>query len=90
MTCPECEYNRQRAQLWRHEAYKLGGHPLDWKPELMVRPKPLTDEEYTALAHRIASKYAHRSDLSYIAYTFLPHTLEQFVRAIEAAHGIKE
>ena len=45
MTCPECEYNRQRAQLWRHEAYKLGGHPLDWKPELMVRPKPLTDEE---------------------------------------------
>jgi len=38
--CPSCEYNKQRAQLWRHEAYKLGGHPLDWEPELMVRPKP--------------------------------------------------
>jgi hypothetical protein len=26
--CPNCEYNRQRAQLWREEAYKLSGHPL--------------------------------------------------------------
>lgn len=51
--------------------------------------EPLTAEQYTALAHRIASKYAHRSDPKYIAYTFLPHTLEQFVRVIEAAHGIK-
>lgn len=49
---------------------------------------PLTKEAYTALAHRIASKYAHRSDPQYIAYTFLPHTLDDFVRAIEAAHGI--
>lgn len=46
-------------------------------------PVPLTVDEYTALAHRIASKYAHRSDPRHIAYTFLPHTLEQFVRKIE-------
>ena len=26
--CPNCEYHRQRAQLWRDEAYKLSGHPL--------------------------------------------------------------
>jgi hypothetical protein len=26
--CPNCEYHRQRAQLWREEAYKLSGHPL--------------------------------------------------------------
>ena len=26
--CPNCEYHRQRAQLWRDEAYKLLGHPL--------------------------------------------------------------
>lgn len=50
---------------------------------------PLTPEKYTALAHRIASNYAHRSDPKHIAYTFLPHTLEQFVRAIEAEHGIR-
>ena len=38
--CPNCEYHRQRAQLWREEAYKQAGHPLparEW-----VR---LTDEE---------------------------------------------
>jgi len=26
--CPNCEYNRKRAQLWREEAYKQAGHPL--------------------------------------------------------------
>jgi len=26
--CPNCEYQRKRAQLWRDEAYKLSGHPL--------------------------------------------------------------
>lgn len=26
--CPNCEYHRQRAQLWRDEAYKQSGHPL--------------------------------------------------------------
>jgi hypothetical protein len=57
-------------------------------PPAAPLPEPLTKEEYTALAHRIASKYAHRSDPQYIAYTFLPHTLEDFVRAIEKAHNI--
>jgi len=27
-TCPTCEYHKQRAQIWRDEAYKLAGHPL--------------------------------------------------------------
>ena len=26
--CPNCEYHRKRAQLWRDEAYKQAGHPL--------------------------------------------------------------
>ena len=31
--CPNCEYHRKRAQLWREEAYKLSGHPLpDYLP----------------------------------------------------------
>ncbi len=57
-------------------------------PEAMIYKREfvgLTEVEYTALAHRIASKYSHRSDLTFTAYTFLPNTLEQFVRAIEAA-----
>jgi len=28
LECPNCEYHRQRAQLWREEAYKQAGHPL--------------------------------------------------------------
>jgi hypothetical protein len=35
--CPYCEYQKKLAQLWRHEAYKLSGHPFDWEPELMMR-----------------------------------------------------
>ena len=26
--CPTCEYHKQRAQLWRDEAYKLSGHTM--------------------------------------------------------------
>ena len=52
------------------------------------RREPLTTEKYTELAHRIASKYTHRSDPAFTGYTFLPHTLEQFVRSVEAAHQI--
>lgn len=50
--------------------------------------QPLPADTYTALAHRIATKYAHRSDPAFCGYAFLPNTLEQFVRAIEQAHGI--
>ena len=28
LECPNCEYHRKRAQLWRDEAYKQAGHPL--------------------------------------------------------------
>ena len=28
IVCPTCEYHKQRAQIWRDEAYKLAGHPL--------------------------------------------------------------
>lgn len=52
------------------------------------RLEPLTTEKYTELAHRIASKYTHRSDPAFTGYTFLPHTLEQFVRSVEEVHGI--
>ena len=38
--CPNCEYNRQRAQRWREEAYKQSGHPLPEREWV-----GLTDEE---------------------------------------------
>jgi len=38
--CPNCEYHRKRAQLWREEAYKQAGHPLPERGWV-----GLTDEE---------------------------------------------
>lgn len=80
MTCPSCEYNKARAQLWRNEAYKLGGHPLDWEPELMVRPKPLTEEEIEQIADGIPVD-------DFVGPTTWHLKLS---RAIERAHGIGE
>jgi hypothetical protein len=40
LDCPNCEYHRQRAQLWREEAYKQAGHPL---PEQDGKCKHCTD-----------------------------------------------
>jgi len=30
MPCPLCNYNQERAELWRDTAYKLAGHPKKW------------------------------------------------------------
>ena len=46
--CPNCEYHRQRAQLWRDEAYKQAGHPLPEREWV-----GLTDEEIAELHHEI-------------------------------------
>ena len=34
--CPTCEYHKQRAKIWRDEAYKLAGHPLPRKETSMT------------------------------------------------------
>lgn len=50
--------------------------------------EPLTHSEYTALAHRICSVYKDEGAAGH-TYKFLSHTLERFVRAVEAAHNAK-
>ena len=50
--------------------------------------QPLPADTYTALAHRIATRFTYSTDRSFCEYYFAIHTLEQFVRAIEQAHGI--
>lgn len=42
----------------------------------------ITLEAFTALAHRTASRYSHRSEPDKAAYTFLPHTLADFHRLV--------
>ena len=46
-SCPSCEYNKQRAQLWREEAYKQAGYPLPEREWV-----GLTDDEIEVLAKK--------------------------------------
>ena len=39
--CPTCEYHKQRAQLWRDEAYRLAGHPLPRKETSMTHEEQI-------------------------------------------------
>lgn len=45
----------------------------------------ITQEQAEAFAHRRATKYVHRTAPGYASYAFVPHTLMDFVRDIEAA-----
>ena len=54
--CPTCEYHKQRAQIWRDEAYRLAGHPL---PE---RDPVLEEREACAkIADEWVAAYPHPS-----------------------------
>lgn len=61
---------------------------VDVEKFLQREPQPMPLGKAEELAHRTASRYTHKSDRSFTAYTFLPHTLEDFVRKIEKHHGI--
>ena len=39
--CPNCEYHKESARIWRQEAYKLSGHPLNDEPEPVAWVKKL-------------------------------------------------
>jgi len=41
--CPTCEYHKQRAQLWRDEAYRLAGHPLPRKETMTEEDDDIQD-----------------------------------------------
>ena len=49
---------------------------------------PMTEEVALKFAHRRATTYTHRSDPHYSGYAFVPYTLMDFVRDLEAHHGI--
>ena len=61
--CPTCEYHKQRAQIWRDEAYRLAGHPLPRKEtmtedddDIQAYVKPwvgLTRDEQSFVYHRL-------------------------------------
>ena len=49
MTCPDCEYHKNRAARWRAEAYRLIGH------EIELPWVGLTDEEIWKAISRIGT-----------------------------------
>ena len=62
--CQNCEYHRQRAQLWRDEAYKQAGHPL---PEREQEPIGYASE---GVAERLTTvKQAHEQIRSFRLFT---------------------
>ena len=50
MTCPDCEYHKNRAARWRAEAYKQAGHDVIELPWV-----GLTDEEIWKAISRIGT-----------------------------------
>lgn len=54
MTCPDCEYHKQRAALWRHEAYRLGGTPLPWDADEAIAKAVAAEREACA---KVADKW---------------------------------
>lgn len=48
MICPECELNKARAALWRHEAYKQGGTPLPWDVDEVIAKAVAAEREACA------------------------------------------
>ena len=71
-------------QAW----YEYGREQMREELQAMER-KPMTQEKAEELAHRRATTYTHRSAPGYSSYAFVPHTLMDFVRDLEAHHGIK-
>ena len=48
MTCPDCEYHKSRAAIWRHEAYRIGGTPLPWDVDEALQKAVLAEREACA------------------------------------------
>ena len=69
--CPTCEYHKQRAQLWRDEAYRLAGHPLPRKKTSMTQDEMIELARQAGFAEpeRIISTDTVRCvpDLAYFA-----------------------
>jgi len=69
--CPTCEYHKQRAKIWRDEAYRLAGHPLPRKETSMTQDEMIELARQAGFAEpeRIISTDTVRCvpDLAYFA-----------------------
>ena len=65
MTCPECEYNKARAALWRNEAYKQAGKPLPWDADEVLAKAVAAEREACAkVCEELTLAHPGRADLT--------------------------
>ena len=85
--CPNCEYHRKRAQLWRDEAYKQAGHPL---PERDEPWSPVSiGVDITEEGAHVVGIYALDKDTSQIFYAkHHPAPQRTWVGLTEAQCGV--
>lgn len=48
MSCPDCERFKASAAMWRNKAYELGGTPLPWDADEMIRQAVLAERNECA------------------------------------------
>ena len=86
--CSNCEYHRQRAQLWRDEAYKLSGYPLPEREQNPVACKEchLKDLVYDLLGElKVANlKLSVRAKRTWVGLT------DEEIKAFDTWHDNRE
>ena len=94
LECPNCEYHRKRAQLWRDEAYKQAGHPLpeqdgeckhctDGCPACDARKLP--EQDWIERERAVGYREGHRAALA--QRTWVGLTLEEILETYRGPDG---
>jgi hypothetical protein len=93
--CPTCEYHKQRAQIWRDEAYRLAGHPLPRKEKSMTQDEMIAKlTEMLEIQQKLhetaidmlkpAIEIAVQKEREAIAHMVEPWLLPEYVEKIRA------
>ena len=93
--CPTCEYNKQRAQIWRDEIYRLTGHPLPRKENSMTHEEQIAKlTEMLEIQQKLhetaidmlkpAIEIAVQKEREAIAHMVEPWLLPEYVEKIRA------
>ena len=93
--CPTCEYHKQRAKIWRDEAYRLAGHPLPRKEKSMTQDEMIAKlTEMLEIQQKLhetaidmlkpAIEIAVQKEREAIAHMVEPWLLPEYVEKIRA------
>ena len=73
MTCPECEYQKNRAALWRAEAYRFAGHDVIERPWV-----GLTQTQVKLLFEGVQEEAVRTGEsINWVFYTYINEALKE-------------